>query len=99
MAGPRGLKATVGTSGRRFTAGIPGTGLHYTKLVKPGRSSFGAVGTVVRSPERAEPIRSGFGRNPGTSAEEKAFVEGVNAVARGNDQAAAGHLARARGLT
>lgn len=97
-AGPRGLKATVGTSGRRFTAGIPGTGLHYTKVVKPGRASSRAAGNGSRSPGHAEPIRSGFWRNLGTSAEEKAFVEGVNAIARGDDQAAAGHLAKARGL-
>jgi tetratricopeptide (TPR) repeat protein len=97
-AGPRGLKATVGTSGRRFTAGIPGTGLHYTKVAKPGRSGSRAVGNGFRSPERTEPIRSGFWRNLGMSAEEKAFVEGVNAVARGDDQTAAGHLAKARGL-
>lgn len=99
-AGPRGLKATVGTSGRRFTAGIPGTGLHYTKVAKPGRSGSRAAGAAVpsHSPERAEPIRSGFWRNLGTSAEEKAFVEGVNAAARGDDQTAAGHLAKARGL-
>lgn len=97
-AGPRGLKATVGTSGRRFTAGIPGTGLHYTKVAKPGRSGSQAAGAVVHSPERAEPIRSGFWRNLGTSAAEKAFVEGVNAAARGDDQTAAGHLAKARGL-
>ena len=97
-AGPRGLKATVGTSGRRFTAGIPGTGLHYTTVAKPGRSGSRAVGNGSRSPERTEPIRSGFWRNLGMSAEEKAFVEGVNAVARGDDQTAAGHLAKARGL-
>ena len=97
-AGPRGLKATVGTSGRRFTAGIPGTGLHYTKVAKTGRSGSRAAEAVVHSPEHAEPIRSGFWRNLGTSAEEKAFVEGVNAVARGDDQTAAGHLAQARGL-
>ena len=59
-AGPRGFKTTVGTSGRRFTVDIPGTGLHYTKAVKPGRSGSRAAGAVVRSPERAEPIRSGF---------------------------------------
>lgn len=97
-AGPRGLKATVGTSGRRFTAGIPGTGLHYTKAVKPGRAGSRTAGNGSHSLGRAEPIRSGFWRNLGTSAEEKAFVEGVNAVARGDDQAAAGHLAKARGL-
>ena len=97
-AGPRGLKTTVGTSGRRFTAGIPGTGLHHTKAVKPGRSGSRAAGAIARSPERAEPIRSGFWRNLGTSAEEKAFIEGDNAMARGDDQAAAGYLAKARGL-
>lgn len=97
-AGPRGLKTTVGTSGRRFTAGVPGTGLHYTKAVKPGRFGSRAVGAVARSPERAEPVRSGFWRNLGTSAAEKAFVEEVNAVAHGDDQAAIGHLAKARGL-
>ncbi|MCY3660571.1 MAG: DUF4236 domain-containing protein [Caldilineaceae bacterium] len=97
-AGPRGLKATVGTSGRRFTAGIPGTGLHYTKVVKPGRADSRAADSGSRRPGRAEPIRSGFWRNLGTSVEEKAFVEGVNAIARGDDQAAAGHLAKARGL-
>ena len=96
--GPRGLKATSGTSGRRFTAGIPGTGLHYTKVAKPGRSGSRAAGAVAHSPEQAEPIRTGFWRNLGTSAEEKAFVEGVNSAARGDDQAAAGHLAKARGL-
>lgn len=97
-AGPRGLKATVGTSGRRFTAGIPGTGLHYTKVVKSGRSGSKASGAVARSPGRVEPIRSGFWRNLGTSAEEKAFVAGVNAIARGDDRVAAGYLDEARGL-
>ncbi len=97
-AGPRGLKATAGTSGRRVTVGIPGTGLHYTKVAKPGRSGSKAAGVVARRPERAEHIHTGFWRNLGTSAEEKAFVEGVNAAARGDDQVAAGHLAKACGL-
>jgi hypothetical protein len=38
--GTRGLHYTVGTSGSRFTAGIPGTGLFWTQKLK---SPFGAT--------------------------------------------------------
>jgi hypothetical protein len=41
--GVRGLRYTVGTAGRRMTAGIPGTGLAYTKVVRSrsgGRASL-----------------------------------------------------------
>lgn len=97
-AGPRGLKATVGTSGRRVTAGIPGTGLHYTKTSRSGRSGSRASRTAAREPEGMAPIRTGFWRNLGTSSEEQAFVAGVNAAARGDDEDAVRHLDRARGL-
>lgn len=97
-AGPRGLKATVGTSGRGVTAGIPGTGLYYTKVVKSDRSGSRTSGATVRESEYAAPIRTGFWRNIGTSPEERGFVEGVNAIARGDDKAAVRHLDKARGL-
>src|ERR1700733_8628231 len=39
--GPRGLHYTVGTSGRRGTAGLPGTGLVWTqKLSSPWAGNF-----------------------------------------------------------
>jgi Protein of unknown function (DUF4236) len=38
--GTRGLHYTVGTSGSRITAGIPGTGLFWTQKLK---SPFGAT--------------------------------------------------------
>ena len=37
--GTRGAHVTVGQNGVRTTVGIPGTGISYTKLVKPGTPS------------------------------------------------------------
>ena len=39
--GGRGFGVTTGTSGRRVTAGIPGTGLSYTSAIKSGQPDAG----------------------------------------------------------
>ena len=41
--GGRGFGVTTGTSGRRVTAGIPGTGLSYTSAIKSGQPDAGST--------------------------------------------------------
>lgn len=41
--GPKGLTHTVGTAGRRTTAGIPGSGLSYTTKHKGKKSESGTT--------------------------------------------------------
>lgn len=41
--GTRGAHVTVGKNGVRTTVGLPGTGISYTKLVKPGASTVSSA--------------------------------------------------------
>jgi hypothetical protein len=45
--GPKGAGYTVGTSGQRVSAGLPGSGLHYTEKVAGTPSASGGVFTII----------------------------------------------------
>lgn len=55
--GPQGAKATIGTSGGRFTVGIPGTGLFYTHKFGSGKGKSSASS----GPDQPEAASAGAG--------------------------------------
>ncbi len=91
-AGPRGAQFTFGTSGTRATAGLPGTGLHYTvhnphkKLFgqSSGRASNarGSRQTASEPPQPELPSMGWFERLRADSS-SKDFVDGWQAWSRG----------------
>lgn len=94
--GPRGAKYTIGRRGRRATMGIPGTGLFYTVHDDRRRSSDRAL----ESPTVpiADRLSLGFFKRLTTPATERAFVDGLKALSRGDEKAALIHLETAANL-
>ncbi len=87
--GGRGATFNVGGRGTRLTLGVPGTGIYYTtqkSLSKKGEGS------------KEEKLDLGFFDKLTLSGAEKAFVEGVQALAEGNDTAALDKLKEAASL-
>ncbi len=103
--GPRGGKFTVGTSGMRATAGLPGTGLFYTRKVgtgsgghSGGRSPAPAAEPAAPQTPPEEPLDLGFFQRLVTPPEEKAFVEGCKALMADDTRAALRQFAQAAHL-
>jgi len=102
--GPRGAKFTVGARGARATAGIPGTGLFYTKQMRPhsgrrrsGRSSGGRSGEGGYGPPPVPPERRltlSFFQKLFTPEYEKNFVDGCREWVLGEKDKALDFLAR-----
>jgi len=88
--GVRGAKFTVGPGGKRMTAGIPGTGMFYTKILKD------KGGTAVRHSENKESkqelsgsrLTLGFFKRLITPEDEREFVDGCREFSQGNDDKA-----------
>ena len=95
--GPRGAKLTLGPRGVRQTVGIPGTGLSYTTTRSWDSSSRPPILPPSTLPPPAEAIADrltlGFFKSLVTSAEEKEWLAGVQAMVSGNEAAAASHFA------
>ena len=95
--GPRGAKFTVGPHGKRATAGIPGTGLFYTKVIKDkdgrtGKRESPRQNVPSDSPE--ERLTLGFFKSLITPDDEKGLVEGCRELFLGNDNDALEHLSK-----
>jgi len=92
-AGRRGARFTTGTHGERATFGIPGTGLFYTEKLSP-KAARGPRGEGRRPrpftppPGPEDRLDLGFFRRLVTPPEERAFVDGLREVFRGNDDRA-----------
>ncbi len=100
--GPRGAKFTLSPHGNRATAGIPGTGMFYTKKTSPKKSG---KRKSRRSPSPDSPAVSpkdrltlGFFETLFASEDEKAFVAGCRELVAGNQRAALAHLKKATHL-
>jgi len=98
--GPRGARLTLGRGGVRGTAGLPGTGLYYTRRLGKGK---GRGRRAAASPEPVEVsaearLRLGFFRRLVIPAGEEALVDGLRELAAGREEAAFGHLREATGL-
>lgn len=94
--GPRGAKYTIGRRGRRATMGIPGTGLFYTVHDGSRRSSGRAANTpTVPAKDR---LSFGFFQRLTTPANERALVEGLKALSKGDERAALNSLEQATDL-
>ncbi len=87
--GPRGCKFTVGKTGGQFTAGIPGTGLFYTKKVY----SRGKGGAAEEGSDDAAPAPPPAPHSPA----EQAFTGAGQALVEGNESAALAQLGPAEG--
>lgn len=108
--GVRGARVTLGRTGIRKTVGIPGTGLFYTQVSKPGRKTSstrrrtarsGRTGPAAARTEPPRPVHTlerGFFERLTTPKAERAFVEGCKAYVSGKTDEALGHLERADSL-
>jgi len=98
--GPRGAQFTAGTSGSRATAGLPGTGLHYT-VQNPHKSWFSQEDGESSSksheqlheqphqqPRPSAVPRPGWFERLSLDKEEKRFIDGWQACETGNIEAA-----------
>ena len=94
--GPPGAKYTFSPRGNRTTVGIPGSGLFYT-VQEPGadrtRARRGSGSEARRSVESR--LELGFLQRLLASADEKAFVDGLLALHRGDEQGALARLEEA----
>ena len=82
--GPRGAKATVGTSGKRYSVGVPGTGLFWREHVSSkkkkssGKSMGSARETSTTDPETiAAHLQPGFFEKLFMSEAEKVLREAM----------------------
>ena len=99
--GPRGAKYTLGTSGRRGTVSLPGTGLFYT--VRGGSGGSGGKGRRDTTPEQprvdaAHRLNLGFFKRLFTPANERALVEGLKALVQENEDEALEQLEQGKEL-
>jgi len=81
--GPKGMKMTVGKNGVRSSFGVPGTGLYYTTYKGYGKGSQNsnsrmAQDTVLKT------SNLGFFQGLFLSPQEKSFLKGFDAFAKGN---------------
>ena len=89
-AGTRGARYSVNTSGRRTrTIGVPGTGISHVS------TTSGAKGKTARP--KAPTVAGRPAAKPGMLApkHEKEFFKGLEALLRGNPEAALGHFEEA----
>ena len=95
--GPRGAKYTVGTSGRRGTVSLPGTGLFYT--VRGGGGSR-RRSTTPEQPQvdPAHRLNLGFFKRLFTPANERALVDGLKAMVAENEDEALEQFEQGREL-
>ena len=87
--GPRGAKYTMGTSGRRGTVSLPGTGLFYTVRGGSGGSK-GRRGATPEQPrvDAAHRLNLSFFQRLFIPANERALVEGLKALVQENEDEA-----------
>ena len=81
--GPRGAKYTLSPRGNRVTAGLPGTGLFYS-VHEPRRASAANAPRVAQR----DKLNLGFFRRLFTPPEERALVDGLQALNAGDEAAA-----------
>ena len=98
--GPRGAKYTMGTSGRRGTVSLPGTGLFYTVRGDSGRGGSGRRSAAPEKPnvDAAHRLNLGFFRRLFTPANERALVEGLKAMVREDEDEALEQFEQGREL-
>ena len=94
--GPRGAKYTISPRGNRATAGLPGTGLFYTVHDRK-RSGRGGAAPAPSVPQRDQ-LKLGFFQRLMTPAEEKRFIDGIQALNEGEQDTALAALEEARDL-
>ena len=92
--GPRGTALTVGSSGVRATAGIPGTGLYYTKKMSGRAQSRQTGGSRPQLPP-SDRITLGFMERVFASPDKLELVEGLKALVSGDESNALAHLRKA----
>ena len=98
--GPRGAKLTLGPRSKRVTVGLPGTGLFYTVALPGGKSG----GNAPDSPPAVLKIRPkdrltlGFFKRLLMPDDEEALVDGLRALALGDEENALAHLKKATHL-
>ena len=97
--GPRGAKYTMGTSGRRGTVSLPGTGLFYT-VRGGGKGSSSGRGAAPEQPgiDAAHRLNLGFFKRLFTPANERALVEGLKAMVQNHEDEALAHFEAGREL-
>lgn len=94
----RGAKFTVGSTGKRATVGIHGTGLFYTSTFPSGKASKRSASpcrdstAIVRPEDR---LTMGFFKRLITPDKEEALVDGCRELAPGNEEGALQHLHKA----
>jgi len=99
--GPRGAQYTIGPCGTRATVGLPGTVLFYS-VQNPGRASRRSRGSRP-PPEPLAPLpipvkdrlSLGFFQRLVTPAAERAFVDGLRALHKGDEIEALAQLVTA----
>ena len=94
--GPRGFKHTVGSSGRRTTIGLPGTGLHYTvKHGKGRKKSRAPAPEYLPEPISEADTTPAFNVDPSlaTAVLDRDFLRAVVAYQSGRSQDATNILA------
>ena len=110
--GVRGAHYTVGPRGRRVTVGLPGTGLYYTQTDRRGRAAAPrqrskaapsapagtAPAAVIPTVAARDRLRLGFFKRLVTPPEEQELVDGLRAIAEGDEAVAYAHLSRATHL-
>ncbi len=98
--GPRGAKLTVGPGGYRATLGLPGTGLHWTKVLPRDQPDSSSPSQIDGGPLAAEtsplPQGSPGGSTPPDSAPEQVIPIGLDrglaALDRGDEVEAIEYL-------
>lgn len=97
--GPRGAKLTVGSRGKRATVGLPGTGLFYTTTFPKGRSGTkpSRNATVPAPPPESieDRLNPSFSQRMTMPEDEKALVDGLLELGRGNERQAFDYLKQA----
>ncbi|TVQ62817.1 MAG: DUF4236 domain-containing protein [Phycisphaerales bacterium] len=94
--GVRGARLTLGRSGLRTTAGLPGTGIHYTTVHKRSGSRR-TTGTRKRADAARAKLHQGYFARLTTPKHERAFIDGCRACVAGREDEALAHFARADG--
>ena len=95
--GPRGAKVTVGRRGAHGSVGIPGTGVYYTKRMSSSRPRGRRPRAVAPEPER-RPLTLGFFERLTAGPDKLALVEGLKALATGDEPGALDHFRNATGI-
>jgi len=98
--GPRGGRVSVSKRGTRKTVGIPGTGVSYISYPKKGKKKQQSRQKAQQAakPQRSLPIKLGFFEKLFMPEEEVAFVEGVNAMSKGQKAEALANFHKAASI-